>query len=197
MILSYKSPRHCFSYVVITRYFHITCKRIFYLKVGRENYHHNAQRTRLRSTCPRRLINSESLVRGYHKSWKQNFWLCQNGIHDNFRHEIETSIGQLIIFLYAWGRSLFISIFNLLLKKLTFKIIFSIPNLFIFYFICFSGQGGMLLKYSFIKIWTLKVLISFQWKNGMEQTIFKFGSKICLFAHPKTIIRNHRSPMML
>ena len=98
MILSYKSPRHCFSYVVITRYSHITCKYIFYLKVGRENYHHNAQRTRLRSTCPRRLTNSESLVRGYHKSWKQNFWLCQNGIHVNCRHENETSIGQHIIF---------------------------------------------------------------------------------------------------
>ena len=62
MILSYKSPRHCFSYVVITRYFHITCKCIFYLKVGRENYHHNAQRTRLRSTCPRRLTYSGSFV---------------------------------------------------------------------------------------------------------------------------------------
>ena len=62
MILSYKSPRHCFSYVVITRYFCITCKCIFYLKVGRENYHHNAQRTRLRSTCPRRLTYSGSFV---------------------------------------------------------------------------------------------------------------------------------------
>ena len=89
MILSYKSPRHCFSYVVITRYFH----------VGRENYHHNAQRTRLRSTCPRRLTYSGSFVAITRV--ENNFWLCQNGIHDNFRHQNETSIGQLIIFLYA------------------------------------------------------------------------------------------------
>ena len=61
-ILSYLSPKHCYSYVVITRYFHITCKCIFYLKVGRENYHHNAQRTRLRSACLRSLTYSESFV---------------------------------------------------------------------------------------------------------------------------------------
>ena len=39
----------------------------------------------------------------------------------------------------------------------------------------------MLLRISFMKIGTLKVLISFHKKNGMEQTIFKFGNKVCLF----------------
>ena len=72
---------------------------------------------------------------------------------------------------------------------------------FIFYFICFSVQGSILLRISFMKIGTLKVLISFH-KKKMEWN--KLYSNLAtkyvywqLCAHLKTTIRDHRSPMML
>ena len=88
-ILSYQSPKHCYSYVVITRYFHITCKCIFYLKVGRENCDHNAQGDLFRELC------------GYHKSWKQNFWLCQNGLHVKHwpAHHVSLRLRQKLIYI--------------------------------------------------------------------------------------------------
>ena len=89
---------------VINSYSNVTCKCNFYLKVGRENYHQNAQGTRLRRCLPAKFNLFREFC-GYHKSWKQNFWLCQNGRHVNCRHENEISIGQHIIFPYAWGRS--------------------------------------------------------------------------------------------
>ena len=67
MILSYKSPRHCFSYVVITRYFHITCKCIFYLKVGRENYHHKCSTYQTQKYLSTK-VDLFREFRGYHKS---------------------------------------------------------------------------------------------------------------------------------
>ena len=82
---------------MITRYFHITCKGIFYLEVGRENCDQNAQGDLFREFC------------GYHKSWKQNFWLCQNGLHVKYwpAHHVSLRMRQKLIYIDFLKRWLF------------------------------------------------------------------------------------------
>ena len=121
---------------MITRYFHITCKCIFYLKVGRENCDHNAQGDLFRE------------FRGYHKSWKQNFWLCQNGLHVKHwpAHHVSLRLRQKLIYID----------FQFAAKTLAFQDNFLQFQIFYLLFDMFFSSGKHVIKNLIYENWNFE-----------------------------------------